>query len=145
MDLYKGLAIGATTSLTDYPEPSLHLSLKTSSVMHLLSTKDFKVKEFFMDILHYAILSHTWEQKEVTYQDVQNLNIMKSKAGFLKVLGACSCVRQYHFDWIWIDLCCINKESSTELSEALNSMYQYYEDAAVCYVYLSDILGAYHP
>ncbi|KAF5360277.1 hypothetical protein D9758_009135 [Tetrapyrgos nigripes] len=113
--------------------------------MRLLSTKDFKVKEFFTDIPLYAILSHTWEQEEVTYQDIQNLDVAKSKAGFLKVLGACARARHYHFDWIWIDSCCINKESSAELSEALNSMYQYYEDAAVCYVYLSDVSRDYHP
>ncbi|KAF5368958.1 hypothetical protein D9758_003060 [Tetrapyrgos nigripes] len=113
--------------------------------MRLLNTTDFKVKEFFTNIPRYAILSHTWEQEEVTFQDIQNLDIAKSKAGFRKVLGACARARRYHFDWIWIDSCCINKESSAELSEALNSMYQYYEDAAVCYVYLSDVSGEYHP
>ncbi|KAF5342895.1 hypothetical protein D9758_015418 [Tetrapyrgos nigripes] len=113
--------------------------------MRLLSTVDFKVKEFFMDIPRYAILSHTWEQEEVTFQDIQNLDIAKSKAGFRKVMNACARARCYHFNWIWIDSCCINKESSAELSEALNSMYQYYEDGAVCYVYLSDVSGEYHP
>ncbi|KAF5343329.1 hypothetical protein D9758_014196 [Tetrapyrgos nigripes] len=113
--------------------------------MRLLNTTDFKVKEFFMDIPRYAILSHTWEQEEVTFQDIQHLDVAKSKVGFRKVMGACARARRYHFDWIWIDSCCINKESSAELSEALNSMYQYYEDGAVCYVYLSDVSGEYHP
>ncbi|KAF5344372.1 hypothetical protein D9758_013272 [Tetrapyrgos nigripes] len=113
--------------------------------MRLLSTKDFKVKEFFTDIPCYVILSHTWEQEEVTFQDIQNLDVAQSKAGWRKVKNACLRARRYHFDWIWIDSCCINKESSAELSEALNSMYQYYEDAAVCYVYLSDVSGEYHP
>ncbi|KAF5357502.1 hypothetical protein D9758_012532 [Tetrapyrgos nigripes] len=106
---------------------------------------DFQVKEFLTDIPRYAILSHTWEQEEITFQEIQNLDLAKSKAGFRKVLGACVRARRYHFDWIWIDSCCINKESSAELSEALNSMYQYYEDAAICYVYLSDVSGEYHP
>ncbi|KAF5374315.1 hypothetical protein D9758_004639 [Tetrapyrgos nigripes] len=113
--------------------------------MRLLNTKDFKLKEFFTDIPCYAILSHTWEKEEVTFQDIQNLDVAKSKAGFRKVEEACRRAQRYRFDWIWIDTCCINKESSAELSEALNSMYQYYEDAAVCYVYLSDVSGEYHP
>ncbi|KAF5370401.1 hypothetical protein D9758_006986 [Tetrapyrgos nigripes] len=131
--------------MTTYPEPSLHSTFDPSSVMRLLSTIDFKVKEFLTDIPRYAILSHTWEQEEVTFQDIQNLDVAKSKAGFRKVLGACARARRYHFEWIWIDSCCINKESSAELSEALNSMYQYYEGAGVCYVYLSDVSGEYHP
>lgn len=35
----------------------------------------------------------------------------------------------------------IDKTSSQELSEAINSMYQWYTNAAFCYVYLSDVSG----
>ncbi|THU97105.1 hypothetical protein K435DRAFT_857909 [Dendrothele bispora CBS 962.96] len=54
---------------------------------------------------------------------------------------ACEHAQNYSFEYS----CCINKESSAELSEALNSMYQYYEDAEVCYVYLSDVSGKEDP
>ncbi|KAF5345624.1 hypothetical protein D9758_015166 [Tetrapyrgos nigripes] len=132
--------------MNNCPEPSLQSTLDISSVMRLLNTKNFTVKQFFTDIPRYAILSHTWEQSgEVTFQDIQNLDVARSKAGWCKVENACARARRYRFDWIWIDSCCINKESSAELSEALNSMYQYYEDAAMCYVYLSDVSGEYHP
>ena len=43
------------------------------------------------------------------------------------------------WDWIWIDTCCIDKRSSAELSEAINSMYLWYREAQVCYAYLSDV------
>ncbi|THU98185.1 hypothetical protein K435DRAFT_885434 [Dendrothele bispora CBS 962.96] len=56
-----------------------------------------------------------------------------------KVKNACAYVRKYKFDWIWIDTCCIDKSSSAELSEALNSMYKYYAEARVCIVYLNDL------
>jgi hypothetical protein len=39
----------------------------------------------------------------------------------------------------WIDSCCIDKSSSAELSEAINSMFQWYKNAQVCYAYLSDV------
>ncbi|KAF5340091.1 hypothetical protein D9758_013177 [Tetrapyrgos nigripes] len=113
--------------------------------MRLLHTKTLKLEEFYTDIPPYAILSHTWEKEEITFQDIQNLEVAKGKAGYAKVENACKRARQYNFDWIWIDSCCINKESSAELSEALNSMYQYYEDAEVCYAYLSDVSGKIHP
>ena len=35
--------------------------------------------------------------------------------------------------------CCIDKTSSAELSEAINSMWQWYENAEVCVVYLPDV------
>ncbi|KAF5372128.1 hypothetical protein D9758_004945 [Tetrapyrgos nigripes] len=131
--------------MNNCPEPSLQSTLDTSSVMRLLNTKNFTVKQFFTDIPCYVILSHTWEQDEVSFQDIKNLDVARSKAGWRKVMNACARARRYDFDWIWIDSCCINKESSAELSEALNSMYQYYEDATMCYVYLSDVSGEYHP
>ena len=41
--------------------------------------------------------------------------------------------------WQWIDSCCIDKSSSAELSEAINSMFQWYENSQVCYTYLNDV------
>jgi hypothetical protein len=41
----------------------------------------------------------------------------------------------------WIDTCCIDKTSSAELSEAINSMFKWYGDAEICYAYLSDVPG----
>ncbi|KAK7446261.1 hypothetical protein VKT23_014466 [Stygiomarasmius scandens] len=108
--------------------------------MRLLNTETYRVEEFYTrtDIPPYAILSHTWQKEEVTFQDIRNLEVAKTSAGWLKVERACLYARERTFEWIWIDTCCIDKSSSAELSEALNSMYQYYTDAEICYVYLSD-------
>ena len=46
---------------------------------------------------------------------------------------------EHGFDWAWADTCCIDKTSSAELTEAINSMFQYYSLSEVCYAYLSDI------
>ncbi|KAF5340100.1 hypothetical protein D9758_013163 [Tetrapyrgos nigripes] len=113
--------------------------------MRLLNTVTLKLEEFYTDIPPYAILSHTWEKEEITFQDIRNLKAAKRKAGYAKIENACQRARQYDFEWIWIDSCCINKESSAELSEAINSIYQYYADAVVCYVYLSGVSAEYHP
>ncbi|THU97112.1 HET-domain-containing protein [Dendrothele bispora CBS 962.96] len=110
--------------------------------MRLLNTKTYELEEFFVEIPLYAILSHTWDREEVTFQDIQDLEIAKYRAGWLKIERACTHARKYDFEWIWIDSCCINKESSAELSEAINSMYQYYEESEVCYVYLCDFTNS---
>ncbi|KAK7462447.1 hypothetical protein VKT23_008046 [Stygiomarasmius scandens] len=118
--------------------------------MRLLNTKDFKVQEFPSpdNIPRYAIISHTWDPdsgKELTFQKIRNLEKAKLHHGWRKIKGACSRALKFGFDWIWIDTCCINKESSAELSEALNSMYRYYSDSEVCYAYLSDVPSGQDP
>ncbi|KAK1495259.1 protein-L-isoaspartate O-methyltransferase [Colletotrichum tamarilloi] len=88
----------------------------------------------------FAILSHTWEAEEVTLQDVhdaqKDITLM---AGYPKITGACRLAQSQGYDYIWIDTCCIDKTSSAELSEAINSMFNWYEQASICYVYLSDL------
>lgn len=64
---------------------------------------------------------------------------VRRKAGFAKVVGACSRAARDGFDYIWIDTCCIDKSSSAELSEAINSMFKWYAQAEVCYAYLVDV------
>ncbi|KAF9071605.1 heterokaryon incompatibility protein-domain-containing protein [Rhodocollybia butyracea] len=58
--------------------------------------------------------------------------------GYSNIVRAGEQARSDHFDYIWIDTCCIDKTSSSELSEAINSMYRYYREAEVCYAYLAD-------
>ncbi|KAG1800530.1 uncharacterized protein BJ212DRAFT_111655 [Suillus subaureus] len=66
---------------------------------------------------------------------------VQNKEGFAKLQGACDYASRAGLEYIWIDTCCIDKTSSAELSEAINSMYAWYQDSAVCYVYLHDVGG----
>lgn len=88
----------------------------------------------------YAVLSHTWEtdDQEVTFQDLVD-GLGESKDGYRKIQF---CGRQATLDglqYFWVDSCCIDKSSSAELAEAINSMFRWYRDAAKCYVYLTDV------
>ncbi|KAI0630685.1 hypothetical protein C8Q77DRAFT_220417 [Trametes polyzona] len=56
-----------------------------------------------------------------------------------KIREFCRIAREAGFWLIWIDSCCIDKSSSAELSEAINSMYEWYRLADVCFVYLEDV------
>ncbi|KAH7389132.1 heterokaryon incompatibility protein-domain-containing protein [Cadophora sp. MPI-SDFR-AT-0126] len=88
----------------------------------------------------YAILSHTWglDDDEVTYKDIVD-GAWEGKGGFRKLTLCAKQAKDDHHDYFWIDTCCIDKSSSAELQEAINSMFRWYKDAAVCYVYLSDV------
>ncbi|KAK8082717.1 HET-domain-containing protein [Apiospora saccharicola] len=92
----------------------------------------------------YAILSHTWEDGEVTFQEFRDggQEAARAKKGWRKIERFCEVVRLYshcRLRYAWVDTCCIDKTSSAELSEAINSMYRWYADSAICYAYLWDL------
>jgi heterokaryon incompatibility protein (HET) len=63
----------------------------------------------------------------------------KRKPGYDKIRFCGEQARRDGLQYFWIDTCCIDKSSSTELQEAINSMFRWYRDAAKCYVYLVDV------
>lgn len=62
-----------------------------------------------------------------------------------KIRCCCDYARAHGYPYIWIDTCCIDKTSSAELSEAINSMFAWYSLAAICYIYLSDVSASDDP
>jgi hypothetical protein len=106
--------------------------------MRLLDTWTIKLREEEEShTVKYAILSHRWEEEEVTYQDMQG-NQAPRLFGYQKIVSACEKAREMGYDRIWIDTCCIDKTSSVELSQAINSMFRYYQGAQTCIAFLSD-------
>ncbi|KAK1464146.1 heterokaryon incompatibility protein [Colletotrichum melonis] len=109
--------------------------------MRLLHTTTFELREFSgTDIPPYGILSHTWGRNEFTFRDFQRAGY---RGGITKIDGMCRVARDQRLSWVWIDTCCIDKSSSTELSEAINSMFAWYRRAATCFVYLEDVPAGY--
>ena len=110
--------------------------------MRLLEYKsngDFILHEFIgTKVPVYAILSHTWGSEEVSLQEVEN-GTGKDKAGWKKIVF---CAKEADTDglrYIWVDTCCIDKRNAVELQEAINSMFRWYQNAARCYVHMSDV------
>lgn len=112
------------------------------AAMRLIDTRTRKLTDHFEDVssLKYAILSHRWTAQEVLYEDMVN-GRGRDKGGYKKLDKCCNQAFLDGFKYVWIDTCCIDKSSSAELTEAINSMYQWYEKAEVCYVYLHDVRG----
>ncbi|KAI0538778.1 hypothetical protein GGR58DRAFT_466746 [Xylaria digitata] len=103
----------------------------------LTLTKDIVIDT---DIPKYAILSHTWGKgdQEVSFADMV-AGKGKSKRGYRKIEFCRIQTRLDGLRYFWIDTCCIDKSNNTELSEAVNSMFRWYQRAAKCYVYLTDV------
>ncbi|KAI8153864.1 Secondary metabolism regulator LAE1 [Colletotrichum sp. SAR 10_70] len=87
----------------------------------------------------YAILSHTWESGEASFQDVGNTEAMASKPGWAKIKQTCRLALDQGHSHAWIDTSCIDKTNFTELTEAINSMFKWYARSTTCYAYLADI------
>lgn len=107
--------------------------------MRLINVRTTQLEEVHSAHLpKYAILSHRWEAEEVSFQEMGQQSTF-GKKGFAKIQAACWLARNKGLSYLWVDTCCINKESSSELTEAINSMYKWYQDAEICFAYLTDI------
>lgn len=109
--------------------------------MRLINTSTLQLEDFLGDeVPSYAILSHTWTKEEVTLQEWQKSKwATRSKAGYKKVRAACAVAKAQNHKWLWADTVCIDKTSSADLSEAINSMYAWYRESAECFAYLVDV------
>lgn len=108
--------------------------------MRLLNANTLQFGEFFnLQIPNYCILSHRWCDDEVTYDDVKDSKINTASTGYQKLYGFCQLAKSLGYTWVWADMCCINKSSSAELSEAINSMFVFYSQADLCIAYLFDV------
>jgi hypothetical protein len=104
-----------------------------------LATGHLSLRTFYgTDIPAYAILSHRWTDDEVLFKDIED-KTSSDRAGYFKLQGAISQARADGYAYLWDDTCCIDKSSSAELSEAINSMWVWYREAAICYAYLCDV------
>jgi hypothetical protein len=108
--------------------------------MRLINATTLKL-HFFLEAPDYAILSHTWGSEEATFEQLGSTPPadLDRMAGFRKIrLAAQQAVRD-GLEYVWVDTCCIDKTSSAELSESINSMFTWYKNAAICYAYLEDV------
>ncbi|CAI6339961.1 unnamed protein product [Periconia digitata] len=115
-----------------------------SSIMRLLrrDSKDkfLLTKDFLGDdeVPRYAILSHTWGEEEILFQDLQN-DSYRDKKSYNKIRFCGDQAEKDGIQYLWVDTCCINKADPVELQHSINSMYRWYQQAAKCYVYLTDV------
>ncbi|KAI5999477.1 hypothetical protein EDD15DRAFT_2128445, partial [Pisolithus albus] len=89
----------------------------------------------------FVTFSHRWGAGEPLLRDVEGRSIgdMSSEGGFGKLKAFCDRARQQGYLWAWSDTCCIDKDSSAELQEAIGSMFAWYRRSALTIVYLHDV------
>ena len=80
---------------------------------------------------------------DLAKMDKQEQDEIRNRQGYKKIVNACKQAQKDRYEWVWIDTCCIKKQSSAELSEAINLMYRWYANAKICYAYLHDVDGSF--
>jgi hypothetical protein len=125
--------------------------------MRLINTKTGCLEEFIGDdVPRYAILSHTWGKEEISLQEFQRMmdpdlandgktRAVKEKKGFIKVLRFVELAASKGIPYAWADTCCIDKTSSADLTESINSMYRWYKNSVMCFAYLADVASSKWP
>ena len=113
--------------------------------IRLINTSTLRLASFLGDQTpNYAILSHTWKHgEEISFQDMLSISENPhhpaiQRSGYEKIVKICQQARNDGIAYAWVDTCCMDKTSSAELSENINSMYQWYRRAEICYAYLPD-------
>ncbi|RYP72518.1 hypothetical protein DL771_004158 [Monosporascus sp. 5C6A] len=117
--------------------------------MRCLDTATFELHhnhQNFFKTEGYAILSHRWAENEIIFnqirdyaKELRNTRDRHCIPQLDKIFGACTIARYQGTRWMWIDSCCIDKSSSQEYQESINSMFKWYNDAVVCITYMSDV------
>jgi hypothetical protein len=117
-------------------------NIQRIAIMYLIDAHTYKLTEVTDETAEpYAILSHRWDEQigEISFRDMQNPEEACKLEGFAKIRKSCEQATRDRLHYVWVDTCCINKESRAELTEAINSMYRWYGASSVCYVFLADV------
>lgn len=113
--------------------------------MRLINAHTLKLNDVRDEnIERFAILSHRWEDGEVSFQEMQNPTAASNMKGFMKIQKSCQHAVKSSCNYVWVDTCCVNKKSSTEPTEAINSMYRWYQASALSYVFFLDVHAKTH-
>lgn len=115
--------------------------------MRLLNVEKLEFSPYFVGNdkpFPYVIASHRWLSDEATFRDVRDQQNTDSQ-GYQKIKAFAEYIQgtMPHIKWMWIDTCCIDKDSAAELSDAINSMFRWYRNAELCIAYLADVESGY--
>ncbi|KAI5999561.1 hypothetical protein EDD15DRAFT_69186 [Pisolithus albus] len=106
--------------------------------------RETEIKDTVLEHFKYAMFSHRWGNGEPSLRDVEGKRIylLGGTDGMAKLQRFCILALRHNFLWAWSDTCCIDKDSSAEVQEAIGSMFCWYRWSSLTIVHLSDVLDA---
>ncbi|KIM60581.1 hypothetical protein SCLCIDRAFT_26461 [Scleroderma citrinum Foug A] len=144
LDLRTGKLCDRDSQITQFEQSGEYNQLLSSaSTMDALAPDTTHIREVVSTYFRYVTLSHRWGRFEPLLRDIDGRDIynLDPTDGISKLQSFCQqCCRRGYL-WGWSDTCCIDKESSTELQEAIGSMFSWYQQSALTLVHLADVSG----
>lgn len=113
-------------------------------LLHMTEDESFALTRNYSsesEVPPYAILSHRWpdDGEDVVYDDIVGEKTVCNKRGCCQLVATARTAERLRVQYTWMDTCCIDKTKASDISEAIRSMYRWYERAEMCYVYLRDV------
>jgi tetratricopeptide (TPR) repeat protein len=135
-----GLLCDRAAQLNAFKTSADYMELLSSITKH----SDLRMKRIKDVVARYfrcVLLSHRWQDTEVLLHDIQEKVVYElyGFGGIEKLQSFCRIARDAGYLWAWMDTCCIDKRSNTELQESVNSMFIWYRHSALTIVYLCDV------
>ncbi|KAI6115619.1 hypothetical protein EDD16DRAFT_1057791 [Pisolithus croceorrhizus] len=119
------------------------------SLASLLDTQRLKMEidDVLSEYFEFVTLSHRWGRGEPLLHEVQRKSVydLGGTDGEAKLQMFCILALRRNFQWAWSDTCCIDKDSSAELQEAIGSMFSWYYWSSLTIVHLPDVFDAGSP
>ncbi|KAK2742724.1 het and ankyrin domain protein [Colletotrichum kahawae] len=109
--------------------------------MRLLHCLQQKIYHFtYPPSVQYAIFSHTWssphDDEWLSYTPAGQRSHSTKQDIIRRV---CNLALSHNLQYVWIDEACIDKSSSADVSETINSLPKYFQRATICFAFLVDL------
>ena len=141
LDTHGGMLCDRGTQILHFRASQQYKQLVSS--MPALNTPSLtaRIRKVVTTYFQYVTLSHRWGVFKPLLRDIKEQVIydLDPNDGLSKLQSFCLATLRHGHLWAWSDTCCIDKESSAELQEAIGSMFLWYRQSALTMVHLADV------
>jgi len=144
LDTNTGMLRNRDSQVAHFEKSEDYNQLLSSASAMDASAQATHIREVVSIYFRYVTLSHRWGKFEPLLRDIDGRVIynLDPTDGISKLQSFCQQCCRHGYSWAWSDTCCIDKESSAELQEAIGSMFSWYRLSALTMVHLADVSDA---
>ena len=143
LDAHNGMLCDRDAQMLHFKNSQQYKQLVLSTSALDTSSQTARIREDVSTYFQYVTLSHRWRAFEPLLCDVKEQAIydLGPNDGLSKLQSFCLATLEHGYFWAWSDTCCIDRENSAELQEAIGSMFLWYRQSALTMVHLADVSG----
>ncbi|KAI6008588.1 hypothetical protein EDC04DRAFT_892106 [Pisolithus marmoratus] len=141
LNTYTGNLCSRAAQLSHFKNSSQYKKLLSLTPVRNRHQCEAQIRDAILKFFQFATLSHRWGEDEPLLRCIEGsvYDLGSGEGGLAKLQKFCLCALKHDFMWAWSDTCCIDKESSAELQEAIGSMFSWYHQSDLTIVHLSDV------